>query len=269
MVQRLIKALCEAPDKRWLESDIKALGFDPSTVRRSFKRNYGITFLEMSRQLRLREGFSTPSSGERVIDAQIDAGFEIGSAFRKTFQKRFGISPMMPTKDALMWLDSIETPLGSLIVLADAERVHLLELLDCKALPREFKKMFVQSNGRIGFGRTPVMDQLQHQLELYFNGTAQSFDIPLSYHGSHFTTSVWRQLLKISAGETRSYSEIAQKLGRATAARAVARANGANQIVILIPCHRVVGADRSLTGYGGGPWRKQKLLEIERQYKGG
>ncbi len=86
MVQRLIKALSEAPDKRWLESDIKALGFDPSTVRRSFKRNYGITFLEMSRQLRLREGFSTLSSGERVIDAQIDAGFESGSAFRKAFQ---------------------------------------------------------------------------------------------------------------------------------------------------------------------------------------
>ena len=105
MVQRLIKALSEAPDKRWLESDIKALGFDPSTVRRSFKRNYGITFLEMSRQLRLREGFSTLSSGERVIDAQIDAAFESGSAFHKAFQKRFGISPIMPTKDALMWLD--------------------------------------------------------------------------------------------------------------------------------------------------------------------
>ncbi len=269
MVQRLIKALSEAPDKRWLESDIKALGFDPSTVRRSFKRNYGITFLEMSRQLRLREGFSTLSSGKRVIDAQIDAGFESGSAFRKAFQKRFGISPTMPTKDALMWLDWIETPLGSLIVLADAERVHLLEFLDRRALPHELKKMFVQSNGCIGFGRTQVMDQLQRQLESYFNGTVQSFDIPLCYHGSHFTTSVWRELLNIPAGETRSYSEIAQKLGRATAVRAVARANGANQIAILIPCHRVIGADGSLTGYGGGLWRKQKLLEIERQYQGG
>ena len=76
----------------------------------------------MSRQLRLREGFSTLSSGERVIDAQIDAAFESGSAFHKAFQKRFGISPIMPTKDALMWLDWIET-LSSLIVLADTERV--------------------------------------------------------------------------------------------------------------------------------------------------
>ncbi|MGB1509040.1 MAG: methylated-DNA--[protein]-cysteine S-methyltransferase [Paracoccaceae bacterium] len=75
--------------------------------------------------------------------------------------------------------------------------------------------------------------------------------------------------MNIPAGETRSYSEIAQKLGRATAVRAVAQANGANQIAILIPCHRVIGADGSLTGYGGGLWRKQKLLEIERQYQGG
>ena len=129
--------------------------------------------------------------------------------------------------------------------------------------------MFVQSNGCIGFGRTPVMDQLQRELELYFNGTVHSFDITLCYHGSHFTTSVWRELFKIPAGETRSYSEIAQKLGRATAVRAVAQENGANQIAVLVPCHRVIGADGSLTGYSGGLWRKQKLWEIERQYQGG
>ena len=92
-MQRLIKALPEAPDKRWLESDIKALGFDPSTVRRSFTRNYGITFLEMGRQLRLREGFSTLSSGERVIYAQIDARFESGSAFSQGVSKKIWEKP--------------------------------------------------------------------------------------------------------------------------------------------------------------------------------
>ena len=82
-----------APDKRWLESDIKAHGFDPSTVRRSFKRNYRITFLERGQQLRLREGFSTLSIGERVIDAQIDASFESGSAFSQGVSKKIWGKP--------------------------------------------------------------------------------------------------------------------------------------------------------------------------------
>ncbi|MEO0903647.1 MAG: methylated-DNA--[protein]-cysteine S-methyltransferase, partial [Pseudomonadota bacterium] len=88
-----------------------------------------------------------------------------------------------------------------------------------------------------------------------------------AYHGSPFTQSVWDQLRLIPAGVTRSHSDIAARIGRPSAVRAVARANGANQIAIVVPCHRVIGADGSLTGYGGGLWRKQKLIEIERHYK--
>ncbi len=93
------------------------------------------------------------------------------------------------------------------------------------------------------------------------------FDLPLVMHGSVFTQDVRRELRNIRAGETRSYSEIARTIEKPLAARAVARANGANQIAIIIPCHRVIGADGSLTGYGGGLWRKQKLIEIETQYR--
>ncbi len=84
---------------------------------------------------------------------------------------------------------------------------------------------------------------------------------------SPFTQQVWDALREIPAGETRSYSEIACQIGRPAATRAVARANGANQIALMIPCHMVIGADGSLTGYGGGLWRKQRLIEIERQLK--
>ncbi|KAF1006282.1 MAG: Methylated-DNA--protein-cysteine methyltransferase [Luteibacter sp.] len=85
-------------------------------------------------------------------------------------------------------------------------------------------------------------------------------------HGSPFTRSVWDELMTIPPGTTRSYSAIAASAGRPTAVRAVARANGANQIAIVIPCHRVIGADGSLTGYGGGLWRKEWLLRHERKF---
>lgn len=93
------------------------------------------------------------------------------------------------------------------------------------------------------------------------------FSTPLIYSGSPFAQSVWDELRRIPPGVTRSYSDIAKCIGRPSATRAVARANGANQIALVVPCHRVVGADGSLTGYGGGLWRKQKLLEIERYYR--
>jgi len=92
------------------------------------------------------------------------------------------------------------------------------------------------------------------------------FETPLVLHGSPFSRDVWQELLRIPAGQTRSYSDVARAIGRPDAVRAVARANGANQIALVIPCHRVLGADGALTGYGGGLWRKQRLIQVERQY---
>jgi AraC family transcriptional regulator of adaptative response/methylated-DNA-[protein]-cysteine methyltransferase len=97
-------------------------------------------------------------------------------------------------------------------------------------------------------------------------GDEARFDTPLTYHGTPFTASVWDELRRIPAGVTLSYSALAARMGRPDATRAVARANGANQIAILIPCHRIIGADGTLTGYGGGLWRKERLIELERAY---
>lgn len=102
------------------------------------------------------------------------------------------------------------------------------------------------------------------QLNEYFARERREFDLPLAPHGSEFQKSVWAQLLKIAYGETASYGQIAKQLGKTNAAsRAVGLANGSNPIPIVIPCHRVIGADGSLTGYAGGLERKQLLLEIE------
>jgi AraC family transcriptional regulator of adaptative response/methylated-DNA-[protein]-cysteine methyltransferase len=105
-------------------------------------------------------------------------------------------------------------------------------------------------------------------LAAYFAGTSATFTTPLARHGSAFTRDVWEGLMAIPPATTRAYSELAAELGAATASRAVARANGANQLAIIIPCHRVIGLDGSLTGYGGGLWRKAWLLRHEARHFG-
>jgi AraC family transcriptional regulator of adaptative response/methylated-DNA-[protein]-cysteine methyltransferase len=113
----------------------------------------------------------------------------------------------------------------------------------------------------------PPSEQAEAELSDYFAARSDQFETPLALAGSPFTRAVWDALREIPAGETRSYSDIARRIGRPSATRAVARANGANQIALIIPCHRVIGEDGSLTGYGGGLWRKQRLIEIERQLR--
>ncbi|WP_044027286.1 bifunctional transcriptional activator/DNA repair enzyme AdaA [Ruegeria sp. TM1040] len=264
LVRRLLEALEARPFYRWREEDLVAMGADPSTIRRAFKRQFGMTFLEMARQRRLREGFTTLSAGQPVISAQLEAGFESPSAFRAAFARLVGIAPGQFRKDAQLLADWIETPLGAMVAVACQHKLHLLEFADRKALPREVAKLQKRQPGGIGFGRPEVVDQAAEELGAYFTGRAARFDTPLAYHGTAFEADVWRALREIPVGQTRSYGALAQSLGRPGSSRAVARANGANQIAVMIPCHRVLGADGALTGYGGGLWRKQRLIEIER-----
>ena len=265
-IASLLAALDERPDYRWRESDIERMGFDLSTVRRSFKRQFGMTFLEMARQRRLRDGFETLARGGAVIEGQIDAGFESASAFREAFAKLIGKAPGNLSRTPLLYADWIATPLGDMLTLASRSQLHLLEFFDRTALPSEISKLDRFAKGEIGIGRTDASDQIRGELQAFFDGTSDQFETPLALHGSDFTRQVWHALRDIPAGITRSYSQVARTIGRPSATRAVARANGANQIALVIPCHRVIGADGSLTGYGGGLWRKQKLLEIERQF---
>ncbi len=266
VVRPLIDALEKRPGYRWGEADLVRLGHEPSTVRRAFKRHFGMTFLEMARQRRLQEGFSTLAEGGRVIDAQLTAGFDSPSAFREACSKILGQAPGTFAQDPFLFADWVSSPLGPLIAVTDNSQLHLLEFLDRKALPAEFRKLQAFARGRVGFGRTQVTDQIQEELDAFFAGKGGKFETRLALHGTAFTREVWHELLKIPAGATRSYSDLARALGRPEAVRAVARANGANQIALVVPCHRVLGADGSLTGYGGGLWRKQRLVEIEQAY---
>jgi len=265
-IKILLAALAERKGHRWSEPDIVRMGLDPSTVRRAFNRHFGMTFLEMARLERLRNAHVALADGGKVIEAQMDAGFVSPNAFRDAFARLMGKPPGSFSTDALIKADYIDTPLGAMIALCDKTHLHLLEFADRKALPAELRRLHEAFKGRIGFGRHGPMELLEAELDAYFSGRSAQFSVPMVFHGSEFTNRVWHALVGIPAGQTRSYGMIAKEIGRPSSVRSVARANGANQIALLVPCHRVLGADGSLTGYGGGLWRKQKLIEIERQY---
>ena len=264
-IASLVDALDADPTRRWSEADIVAMGCDPSTIRRAFKRCFGMTFLDMARQRRLALGFTTLGTG-KVIDAQLEAGFDSPSAFRAAFARLLGIAPGHFKANTLLRADYIDTPLGPMVAVCDEHALHLLEFADRKALPTELQRLHKATKGQIGIGRFSTTDQVERDLSTYFAGDSAGFTTPLVLHGSPFTRQVWAALQTIPAGETRSYGDIARQISAPTATRAVARANGANQIALFIPCHRVIGSDGALTGYGGGIWRKQRLIDIEKQY---
>ncbi len=267
LVAPLLAALERFPGRRWGEADIVTMGYDPSTVRRAFKRQFGMTFLEMARQRRLREGFTSLKEGEPVIAAQIDAGFDSASAFRAAFAKRVGLAPGVFRQDALLKAEWIDTPLGDMVAISCAHKLHLLEFFDRKALPTEVKRLQTSQPGGLGFGRTDVGAQISEELQRFFKGKGARFETPCALHGTQFERDVWQVLQEIPAGETRSYSALAEQMGRPNATRAVARANGKNQLAIIVPCHRVLAANGDLTGYGGGLWRKRRLIDVERTYQ--
>ena len=266
LVDQMLKAFDADPMRRWSETCVTAMGFDPSTVRRAFKRHFGMTFLEMARHRRLRHSAEVLAKGDNVVEAQLSAGFESPSAFRAAFAKFMGRTPGEFTENAQLRASWIDTPIGAMVTICDATQLHLLEFPERKGLAREVQRLFQFSKGQLGFGRFAFTDLVQAQLTEFFGGQRSKFDLPLALHGTDFSKTVWHALKDIPAGQTRSYAQLAQSIARPTAMRAVARANGANQIAIVVPCHRVIGADGTLTGYAGGLWRKQKLIELERAY---
>ncbi len=262
---RLLAELDADPARRWSEADVTAAGLDPSTLRRAFRRQFGMTFLEMARAARLRAGAVALRGGARVIEAQLLAGFESASGFRSAFARLLGHAPARSGGAALLRADWIDTPVGGMIAVTDASHLHLLEFGGRPSLGTELRRLAKQAKGSIALGRTSVTDVLQAELECYFAGRSAAFTVPVALHGSAFARSVWIATRAIPAGQTRSYAQVAAGIGRPEAVRAVARANGANQIALVIPCHRVIGSDGALTGYGGGLWRKDRLIMLEKQ----
>lgn len=158
---------------------------------------------------------------------------------------------------------SIQTPLGLMIAMAGDEGLSLLEFDDRPALPVEVEELEKRYGYAIEPGGNAVLDQIEEELNAYFAGTLTGFETPLVLPGMAFQRQIWSTLQAISYGETRTYGGITRDLGKPGSSRAVGAANGQNRVAIVVPCHRVIGADGSLTGYGGGQRRKRFLLDLE------
>jgi len=263
-LEALREKIAAEPEKRWSAADLKALGYDPSTVRRAFQREYGVTFAQYARSRRLGAAVSRLQQGGSVMDAQLDAGYESGSGFRDAIGRLIGDAPVRTPGRRILTAQWLETPIGAMLGIADEAGVHLLEFAERKVLPGEIARL-KERVGPIAFGQHGMLDALNHELEQYFAGRSLAFTIQLAQQGTPFERQVWEVLRQVPLGATRSYGDIARSIGRPTAVRAVARANGANPIAIIVPCHRVIGADGALTGYGGRIWRKKWLLEHEQR----
>lgn len=157
----------------------------------------------------------------------------------------------------------IATPLGPMIALAEARGLCLLDYVDRDGLDQMIAKYVARFGYVQSTGDSPLLDQLKAELGLYFDGRLTAFSIPLCLQGTQFQQQVWTALRKLPFGETRAYRTFAESIGKPKAIRAVGRANGQNPISIVVPCHRLVGSDGSLTGYGGGQQRKAALLALE------
>jgi AraC family transcriptional regulator of adaptative response/methylated-DNA-[protein]-cysteine methyltransferase len=261
--QQIINELSQNPALKFKDYDLKQRGIEPSQIRRWFLKNHGMTFQAYQRMYRINSAFKKIQNGESVTHTAFDTGFESLSGFGDTFKNIFGVSPKQSKQQNIVDLKRIETPLGTMIACATNQGICLLEFTDRKMLETELKAITKLLNATIIQGNNQHFDSLEMQLNEYFNGSRKEFTVPLHAVGTDFQQKVWQALQEIPYGKTKSYKEQALIVGNPESVRAVANANGMNRISILIPCHRVIGSDGKLTGYGGGLWRKQYLLELE------
>ncbi len=260
-----IQMVRDHPEHRVQDDALKAAGIAPEKLRRWFKQHHGITFQAYQRMIRVNSAFRALQKGSSVTHSAFDAGYDSLSGFGYTFKALTGVAPEASKEKSVILIHSVPTPLGPMFAAATDQGICLLEFTDRSALEAELGDLQKRLNAIILGGENAHISQLEKELAEYFAGKRKSFDVALHMPGTDFQQSVWRALLKIPFGETRSYKEQARRIQKPTAIRAVGTANGQNRISIVVPCHRVVGSNGSLTGYGGGLERKRWLLEHEKK----
>lgn len=252
------------PSQRLTATDLRRVGVDPTRARRYFLKHHGMTFNAYQRARRLGMALLQIRQGKGVTDVAIGSGYESESGFRDAFRKKFGKAPGKSRAEECIVTRMIESPVGPLLAGATSKAVCLLEFTDRRGLEKQIERAKKRFKCPVVPGKNQHLDLLARELAAYFAGKLTRFTVPLDFPGTPFQMKTWRGLLRIPYGKTWSYEELAEKVGHDGAQRAVGTANGANRIAIVIPCHRVVNKGGKLGGYGGGLWRKQFLLDLER-----
>jgi len=263
LIQELVEAVEKEPEKRWTNGDLESLNIDASTARRQFQKRFGMTFVQYARARRMGLAMKMIRKGEPVIDAQLATGYESDSGFRDAFSQIMGAPPSKSKEVKVFHSAWIDSPLGPMLAIADMQALYLLEFVDRRGLEKEIERLRKRTNGKILPGETEPIRSIKNELSLYFETKSWTFNTPIQMMGTPFQKRVWEELCRIPSGETRSYLDIAKAVGKPTGSRAVAQANGSNQLAIIIPCHRVINSSGELGGYGGGLHRKQWMLDHE------
>jgi len=261
--KELISRIHENPNERWKDSDLRKLNLEPNRVRRWFKKKYNLTFISYLRSIRLGTAINHIGSGKNIMETAYNSGFESLSGFIDAFKNFTGKSPSKNKDLNILSIEKINTPLGPMIAGVIFDKLCLLEFEDRRMLKTQIKRITKTHNGVPIIQNHPLFKKVNDEIALYFDERLKDFSIPLIETGTDFQKRVWKELKKIPYGKTISYETLAIRIGNPNAMRAVASSNGFNSIAIIIPCHRVIGKDGNLRGYGGKVWRKQRLLELE------
>ena len=247
------------------DAELRGAGFDPVRLRRYARQHHGMTFHALIRSRRIATAQRRLREGEELDTVIVTSGWESHSGFREAFHRVAGRPPGQQRGAEPIALRRLDSPVGTLVAAAIDAGICLLEFEDPARIERQMAALHRRFAGPIVPENHPHLDRLATELATYFAGARRAFTVPLVVRGTPFEESVWEALRAIPFGETRSYGEIATSIGNPGAVRAVGSANGRNRLAIVIPCHRVINADGKLGGYGGGLWRKQRLLELERE----
>jgi AraC family transcriptional regulator of adaptative response/methylated-DNA-[protein]-cysteine methyltransferase len=267
VVKTLVDAVEKEPEKRWKDKDFRDLSIDATTARRQFKKRFGMTFVEYARSRRIGIAMKEIRNGNSIIETQITTGYESSSGFRDAFSKIMGVAPTQIKNKKILKASWLDTKLGPMLAIGDEKYLYLLEFVDRRGLEKEIERLRSRLKIAIIPGISKPIISIKNELNQYFSGTLKEFKTPIELVGSSFQQSVWKELRNIPLGVTKSYGEIARLLGKPSAFRAVANANGANQLAIIVPCHRVINTNGKLGGYAGGLSRKQWMLELEKNLK--
>ena len=267
-IASLLAEVQASPQFRITEWQLKQRGLDPNTLRRWFLKHYGMTFQAFCRMNRINTAFGAIRDGNSVLDAALESGYSSTSGFATAFDKIIGTAPGKAKREPrnVLVYQRFDAPLGPMVAIASEKGLCLLEFGDRRMLESEFTDLQKRLDAVLLPGKNEFTEEAVRQIQEYFAGTRKTFSVPLHAPGTEFQQRVWAALCEIPFGEMCSYGEIASAIGEPKAVRAVGTANGMNRIAIMIPCHRVIGADGALTGYGGGLWRKDWLIKHEQEY---
>jgi AraC family transcriptional regulator of adaptative response/methylated-DNA-[protein]-cysteine methyltransferase len=263
-IEQAIDLVRQHPKSKITDYILREKNISPDKVRRWFKVNYGLTFHGFQRMYRINNAFKELKDGKKTTDTAYDTGYESLSGFGYTYKKIMGNSPNQDSQTNIILISRCTSPLGPLFIGATDKGICMVEFTDRRMLETEFKDLQVKLKAKILLGENGHILQAKQELTEYFQGKRKSFTVALDTPGSDFQKKIWHTLQSIAYGNTISYAGQAKKINNPKAVRAVASANGNNRVAIIVPCHRVIGKDGSLTGYGGGLERKKWLLDFER-----